>query len=631
MGSSRFVIRFLALNFFFLALPLLIVTTISLQRFYEKTVDQGRGELLQIAELRALTLSEWQPENLPIPTELVYFMKLGQGKPDYESWTKQLQQVVKNDPEYIYAIIGPVSDLEGNYPILASSIPAAVGKNFRNLYEEKKIFEKGRAVVMRYFNTDRAGRANARPYLMAFLLFKDETGAAAGVLVQAVDMVFVIDEVLSTANFSLLDFAILNDQGVVMRASDTYFEGNYFSDLSEKLKYQIHLSRDLGLISLADQKIETIKRDHEGFFEFKWNGLTQIAYTAAIAHMDVSVMVYTPKNYFFKRALKQYMTLYIVYIAILILGVVVVIATGAWISRPFRQLSGVMDEVSRGNLDVKFKSQKFGYEVNILGNIFNTTLEALHNHTKRAEDERVKREMYQRELDLGREVQKNLFSTTFPKEKGVDLAGCYIPSEIVSGDFYLVERHAKGILIAIIDIEGQGIYSSLYALSLRSLLRTYATIIDDVGEMMTTINAAFTAESDVQATALVALYNPETKMLDYTSCGHLPGIVKHARGGITELEAYGMHLGADPQARFETKSLQLYAQDIFFFYTDGLTHAVNAQKIAIDLQGVKRQIREGTFATAEEGVEALNRLWQEHTGAKTPTDEILILACKIVS
>ena len=631
MGKSRFVFRFLALNFIFLALPLFIATTISLQNFYDKTVAQGKAELSQIAALRSITLGEWQPSNLPTSKTLIYFLKLGQEKPNYEELSKQLKEVVKGFPDYIYAIISPLADVNEGHRILATSLVTASGENFRNLYEQKEVMDKGQGIVMRYFNSEKESRSETKPYIMSLLVYYDAEKKPAGIFVQAVDMSVVIKEVLSTTYFSSLNFAILNDQKIVMAASDKSFEGHYLNNLSKDLKHRIMESRDLGTIVLAGEPIATSKTDDKDFFEFKWNGNTQIANIATIPYMDLSVLVYTPKSFFFNRALKQYITLYIVYLTILVLGVITVILLGTWISRPLRQLSGLMEEVSQGNFDVKFYPQKLGYEMNLLGGIFNTTLESLKSTIKHAEDERVKREIYQRELDLGREVQKGLFPASFPQEKGIELAGCYIPSEKVSGDFYLIEQHKKGILIAIIDIEGKGIHSSFYALSLRSLLRTYATMFDDVGEMMTRVNASFASESDVHATALVALYDPKSQVLHYTSCGHLPAIIKRANNEVEELEALGRKLGEDVNTSFETKSVQLAKDDFVFFYTDGLTNAQNEKNVAIETEGVKRLIKEGDFVSAEEGIEALNHLWEEHTGEKTPADEILILTCKIKS
>ena len=112
--------------------------------------------------------------------------------------------------------------------------------------------------------------------------------------------------------------------------------------------------------TIPSKKSET---NEEDFFEFSWKGKTQIAYNANIPYMDLSILVYTPKANFFSRALDQYIPLYIVYVAILIIGVVAVILIGIWIARPFRQLSSLMDAVSKGNLDVKFKPQALGFEI----------------------------------------------------------------------------------------------------------------------------------------------------------------------------------------------------------------------------------------------------------------------------
>gem|GEM_PF-6105473 len=653
MPKSRFIIRFLSLNFFFLALPLFIATTLSLRQFYLKTVADGQAELMQIANLRAILLSEWQPEKLPTPEALAYFMKLGEGKPDYDAWSKQLQELVKDYPAYFYFIITPQPEVQNRHLILASSLPSTINRHFRNFYEGEEVIKRGRDVLMRYFNEDGEGRSKARPYLMALLVFHDEEKKPAGILVQATDMTPVIDEVLSNTYFASLNFAILNDETIVMAASDRAFEGSYFSEIPKKLKQRIMMSRDLGTITLADEPIAMSHADKEGLFEFSWRGQKQIAYRATIPYMDMSILVYTEKGRFLLKALEQYIPLYTVYLAILLFGVIVVMILGQWIARPFLQLSRLMEQVSRGNLDVKFMPQKMGHELNLLGEIFNTTLVELQNIISKAEEEHVKRVKYQRELDLGREVQKTLFPPIFPKIKGLELAGCYIPSENVSSDFYLIEKHPQGILIVLADVHGMGIYASLHALALRSLFRTYATIITDLGAMVTQVNRDFCQESDVSSNRLqrsslqaakstdvlheqriaakcfIGLFDPVSSVFHYVSCGHLPGILKRVNGEVIEFEAIDWKLGEDPETRFEAKSIKLQPNDFLFLYSDGLTEALNDQKIPLGVEGLEKVIRERSFKTAEEAVEALNQLWEEHTGEKTPLDEILILTCKI--
>ena len=627
MGKMRFVFRFLALNFFFLALPLLIATSISLVQFYEKTVDQGRKELQQIAKLRTFTLNEWLPAQMPSAKELIYFWKLGKEKPNFAEMSKELEQLVKDHPGYLFAILGPNPALEDFHEILAVSDPIYY-KDKEGLFYVNPIYLKlGHGVIMRYLDPIEAKASETRPYLFGLQGFYDDQNQLAGFVVQAADMKLVMEEILSTTNFSYLNFAILNDKSIVMGSSDKELEGHFFDPINmETWKRSV----DLGTIKLADQKLQRSTVNQEGFFDFMWDGQMQIACEVQVPEMQLSIMVYTPRAKFFKHALDQYITLYIVYVAILLIGFIFVILVGAWISRSLRQLSGLMDEVGQGKLDVRYTPQAFGYEFNLLGNIFNSTLGSIQNQIQRAEDERVKKQVFQRELTLGREVQKSLFPAEFPEEEGLEMAGCYIPSEKVSGDFYLIEQHKMGILVAMFDVGGKGIHSSLYALSVRSLLRTYATMIDDVGELMSRVNADFAAESDVHATAFVSFIDVKSHKLHYTSCGHLPTLIKRD-SDLIELESAGWKLGEKSDATYETKTIDLQKEDQLFIYVDGLTEAVDSLGIPIKIEGVKRVIESKAFATAEEGVEALNRLWEEHTGEKTPADEILILTCRIKS
>ncbi|MCP5468909.1 MAG: SpoIIE family protein phosphatase [Chlamydiales bacterium] len=622
MIKSWFALRFLMLNFLLIALPLLVDTFVFMQFSYEKQISEARKELRQIADLRSLALSEVQPKKEYLLNSLIYLMKLGEEKPDPERWTEQLTAAVANIPLVVLGIFPIEPDKNGAYELIASSLPHTVGKKFSNFYEAQRIIDDGKGMFIRYLYPDGDPSDFERLHLYVFRIFYHE-GKPAGNLASGTDITMVMDRILSNTYFTSLNFALLNDRNIALAASDPSFLGTYFSSISDEEKKKMAFSQDIGNIELAKEQTKIKKTGHLSFYEFDFHGERMLAYNSFIPYMNVSVMVYTPKKYFFSKAFDQYITIYIVYLTILVLGIGVVTWIGVWISRPLRQLSSLMEGVSEGELKRHFKPMPLGFEINILGGIFNTTLDSLLENMKRAEDESVKRQMYQRELDIGREVQRNLFPAKFPEIEGIELAGYYVASMQPSGDFYLMEKVDQALVLAVFDVAGQGISSSLYALSIRSILRTLSSMMSDVGALVKKMNDAVTIDTQdhrMHSTAIVSRYDYKSRVLEYVSCAHVPGFIKRGEE-VIQLEGGGERLGVSMETLFSSHTFQLQEGDFVILYTDGFSNAIEVD--------IGKALLQARFTTAEEGVEALNRLYEESGKSEVPEDEILILVAKI--
>ncbi len=71
------------------------------------------------------------------------------------------------------------------------------------------------------------------------------------------------------------------------------------------------------------------------------------------------------------------------------------------------------------------------------------------------------------------------------------------------------------------------------------------------------------------------MYDEATQSLTYTNAGHLPPIL--IRSGVaSSLEVNGMVVGAFAFAKYGDSRLNLKANDLLVFYTDGITEPENA-------------------------------------------------------
>lgn len=246
------------------------------------------------------------------------------------------------------------------------------------------------------------------------------------------------------------------------------------------------------------------------------------------------------------------------------------------IARPLKQLCKTMERVSEGASHARYTPDWMGFEINELGKQFNETMDGLLRHAQAAERERLGREKLAEELRIGHDIQAGLFPSHVPGLPGVDIATANVSAKEVNGDFYDLFRLENGkLLIVMCDIAGKGISACLFALGLRSMLRSMATLVDKLDEIIRRANDLFwldAHESAMFATLWVGLYDPKTRALTYCSQGHPPALLRR-EGKLEELWTDGIALGAQKVDVIPTKTVTFRKEDLLVLYTDGIIEA----------------------------------------------------------
>lgn len=253
-------------------------------------------------------------------------------------------------------------------------------------------------------------------------------------------------------------------------------------------------------------------------------------------------------------------------------------------AKPIQNLSLVMQKIQEGSLNYRYRKDPLGFEINTLGAIFNEMVDAVLGQKRKAEEERIKREIFASELKLGSQVQQSLLPQKMPHYPGVDMAQIYIPAIEVGGDFYdsfVKEKdHQKELFLAVADASGKGVHACLYSLSLRTMLAIYVREYRDIAQAMVATNNLFmqdTGDSGMFVTVLAGIYNYKNKILNYYSCGHNPGLVHRRNGDIEVLEHKGIAMGVREFEKAEAATVQLQQGDTLVFYSDGITEARNEE------------------------------------------------------
>jgi len=195
------------------------------------------------------------------------------------------------------------------------------------------------------------------------------------------------------------------------------------------------------------------------------------------------------------KAIRQYEINYYAFSVLSLLILVGLIGGGSAIvfvrrlAKPFDALCHTMERVSEGAIHVRYQPDKMGFELNMLGEQFNQTLDELLKRTEEVEKERIKRERLAQELKIGHEIQRSMLPASLPSFSGLDVAPGYIAAQEVSGDFYdLFQIDPHRLLFVVADSAGKGISACLYSLGFRSALRAFARSSRDLTEIVQKAN-----------------------------------------------------------------------------------------------------------------------------------------------
>ena len=238
------------------------------------------------------------------------------------------------------------------------------------------------------------------------------------------------------------------------------------------------------------------------------------------------------------------------------------------------------------------------------------------------------------ELGVAARMQESILPTSFPQDPRYEIHAWMTPAKEVGGDFYdffKLEDGRIGIVMA--DVSGKGVPAALFMMVSRTLMKGTAIGENDPAKCLEEVNQLL-VESNEQSMFVTVFYgsfDPATGIMEYANAGHnLPYVVK-ANGDVHPIECdSGLVLAVMPGFEFPGGSIQLEPGDVVFFYTDGITEAMDEEGVEFgddELAAVLEEVAGSSAATFNrKAVEAV----QEHAGEAAQSDDITCLTLKFL-
>lgn len=281
---------------------------------------------------------------------------------------------------------------------------------------------------------------------------------------------------------------------------------------------------------------------------------------------------------------------------------------------------------------------------------------------------------YERELQIGREIQHGFLPDCLPRLPGWDLEVRFNPAREVAGDFYDSFHLANGrrIGLVIADVCDKGVGAALFMALIRTLIRhtatQYATRLTSAveppvlvpargstgagryseedrvtseilfaagaGTLLSAVSGtdSYMTENHLSqgyfATLFFGILDPATGHFLYINGGHNPPVLISAAGERRLLQPTGPAVGILPDSQFRVGELLMDVGDSLFLYTDGVTEARSSDGAFFGEDRMFDVLTEQPIDSAAALLDRMDAALVSHVGTADQFDDITMMALR---
>ena len=242
------------------------------------------------------------------------------------------------------------------------------------------------------------------------------------------------------------------------------------------------------------------------------------------------------------------------------------------------------------------------------------------------EEERGKMRL-EDELNIARDIQRELQPSSLPASGWFRAAGSSTPSTQVGGDYFDVHRISADSWSAVVaDVSGKGVSSALLASLLQGTFLMASGDPTHIEPRMARLNEFLLERTKGEKYATVFCCILEASgVLSYSNAGHCAPFLLSIEGRIRTLATTSMPVGMLEDAPFEMVQTQLAPGDKLVIYSDGLTEAEGAGGAFFDTGRLRQCLRDHVALDAAGLHAALLRAVDEFTEGSPIRDDITAL------
>lgn len=246
--------------------------------------------------------------------------------------------------------------------------------------------------------------------------------------------------------------------------------------------------------------------------------------------------------------------------------------------------------------------------------------------------EALEKQKLEEELDLARDIQRNLLPQKIPYYKNFEISAINLSSKQVGGDYYdLIGLDENNCCIAIADVSGKGVPASLLMANIQAFLQVICkqnVPLDEATGLINDLISQNTSDGRF-ITFFWGIFNDIKKEVKYVNAGHNPPLLIRD-GKITKLSTGGIILGVMKTfIPYKSETVQLKSDDVLILFTDGISEAMNKNGEEFSDEALEKLALSLSGKPAEEILQEIKNEVQHFAEGAPQSDDITLVVIKV--
>ena len=256
------------------------------------------------------------------------------------------------------------------------------------------------------------------------------------------------------------------------------------------------------------------------------------------------------------------------------------------------------------------------------------------------EELRRNKERLAKEVAFAQTIQRALLPTELPKRiKGIDVAMRLEPARELGGDFYdFLALEPNTLTLAVGDVSGKGVPAALYSafagelVRSRTFRRRYTKVRTSPAAILESMNTILHERQleSYYCTLCYAHFDFKRRIVTVANSG-LPFPIHASAEGCGQVHSPGVPLGSLPGIVYDEVTASLAAGDVFVFYSDGISEAMNGVGEEFDTGRLVGVIEAHRARPAQAIADAIFSAVYEFCGGAEQNDDRTVVVLKITA
>ena len=201
-------------------------------------------------------------------------------------------------------------------------------------------------------------------------------------------------------------------------------------------------------------------------------------------------------------------------------------------------------------------------------------------------------------------------------------------------DFIKLGQDRFGVVVG--DVSGKGTQAAFYMTLTKGFLKAVTRVSESPAEVLKQLNELFydNVERGTFISMVYGIFDLKRRTISIARAGHNPPFLKRANAETVEfIQPSGLALGLEAGPTFAGAIKEFTAEicpgDLFVFYTDGFTEAMNRSKEEYGEERLRLSVQKYAAGSAADLINGIFADIKVHAGKSKQHDDMTIVVVKV--